>query len=160
LEPFKHLLQHSFDMFHKALSRVLAEIILIIVVLAGVAGAYFVYSTYFSASAYTVDAQVNGKLLVGDSGAGTLVVDIKNTGSYQINNMTVIAVNPSISGLTLPIVHSDPTASTDLALNPGKSMVVKFTLSGAAQGTTYNIVLQIKSNNGGSITKTITVLAM
>jgi hypothetical protein len=74
--------------------------------------------------------------------------------------MTVIAVNPSITGLTLPVVHSDPTASTDLALNPGKSMVVKFTLSGATQGTTYNIVLQIKSANGGSITKTITVLAM
>jgi len=142
-------------MFHKALSRVLAEIILIIVVLAGVAGAYFVYSTYFSASAYTVDAEVDGKL-VGKH----LIVNIKNTGSYQINNMTVIAVNPSISGLTLPVAHSDPAASTDLALNPGKSMVVKFDLTGAAQGTTYNIVLQIKSDNGGSITKTITVLAM
>jgi hypothetical protein len=142
-------------MFRKALSRVLAEIILIIVVLAGVAGAYFVYSTYFSASAYTVDAQVDGKL-VGNQ----LIVNIKNTGSFQINNMTVIDVNPSISGLTLPVAHSDPAASTDLALNPGKSMVVKFTLSNAAQGTTYNIVLQIKSDNGGSITKTITVLAM
>jgi hypothetical protein len=82
--------------------------------------------------------------------------------------MTVIAVNPSIQGLALPVAHSDPAASTDLALNPGKSMVVKFSLADTAtppsfapqQGTTYNIVLQIKSTNGGSITKTITVLAM
>jgi len=133
----------------------LAEIILIIVVLAGVAGAYFVYSTYFSASAYTVDAEVDGKLV-----GGTLVVNIKNTGSYQINNMTVIAINPSISGLTPPIAHSDPAKGTDLALAPGKSMVVKFDLTGAVQGTTYNIVIQITSTNGGSITKTITVLAM
>jgi flagellar basal body-associated protein FliL len=142
-------------MFRKALSRVLAEIILIIVVLACVAGAYFVYSTYFSASAYTVDAQVDGKL-VGNQ----LIVNIKNTGSYVINNMTVMAINPSTGVPTPPIAHSDPAKGTDLALAPGKSMVVKFDLTVASQGATYTIVLQIESDNGGSITKPITVIAM
>jgi len=157
LEPFKHLLQHFFDMFHKALSRVLAEIILIIVVLAGVAGAYFVYSTYFSASAYTVDAQVDGKLFVGDSGAGTLVVDIKNTGSYQINSVTISTMNPTLSGN-----NTVPSGSpSSLTLSPGQSTVVTFSFAGGlSKGQTYTIVLQITSNSGGSITKTITVLAM
>jgi len=139
-------------MFHKALSRVLAEIILIIVVLAGVAGAYFVYSTYFSASAYTVDAQVDGKLLVDNTGAGTLVVNIKNTGSYVINSVAISTMNPAPGNI--------PSASS-LTLNPGQSAVVTFGFtSGLSKGQTYTIVLKISSNSGGDITKTITVLAM
>jgi hypothetical protein len=137
-------------MFHKALSRVLAEIILIIVVLAGVAGAYFVYSTYFSASAYTVDAQVDGKLV-----GGTLIVNIKNTGSYKIDTVSVSVCSPTDlgfgSGQGLP--------SNGLA--PGQSAVVTFAAgNNPTQGQTYTIVLKITSNSGGDITKTITVLAM
>jgi len=148
LRSFKHLLHHFFDMFHKALSRVLAEIILIIVVLAGVAGAYFVYSTYFSASAYTVDAQVDGKL-VGNQ----LIVNIKNTGSYKIDAIAVSTSNPP---LTFGTFSGLPTGG----LAPGQSAVATASVTGATSGQTYTIVLKISSNSGGDITKTITVLAM
>ena len=148
MRSFKHLLQHSFDMFHKALSRVLAEIILIIVVLAGVAGAYFVYSTYFSASAYTVDAQVDGKIV-----GGTLVVNIKNTGSYKIDAIAVSTSNPS---LTVGTFSGLPSGG----LAPGQSAVATASVTGATSGRTYTIVLKISSNSGGDITKTITALAM
>jgi hypothetical protein len=120
-------------MHRRALSRVLAEIVVIIVVLAGAAGAYFVYSTYYSSSAYGVE-YVASAYAVGNK----IVLNVKNTGSY-----TITSVNITFSS---PYLGKFETQNVNIA--PGKNEVLVFQCQNVPETAVAKLVVEAEGNGG------------
>jgi len=123
----------------KALSRILVEVLLIVIVLAALAGAYFIYSMYAGSattqfSAIVLDAYASDG---GSGGTDRLVVNVKNTGAMTIDKATIVT----------------PTGFSDLDLNikPGMSGTLEFDASSDvfSAGQQYTIILKLSNTASG-----------
>jgi hypothetical protein len=121
----------------KGLSRILVEVLLILIALAAVVGAYFVYSLY-AGSAYQ---NLSGMVESAYASGSTLVVNIKNTGTVKIDDASAKVVAGGNQELTLP-------QGTTISIEPGQSAAITFSASSAFEaGKTYSIAITIE---GGS----------
>jgi len=120
-------------MRRKALSRVLAEVVAIIVVLAGAAGAYLVYSTYYSAIAYDVSFTASGQA-VGNK----IVLNVKNIGSYAITSVNITFSSPYLGKF----------AAQNVNIAPGKSEVLVFQCQNVPETAVAKLVVEAEGNGG------------
>jgi hypothetical protein len=121
----------------KGLSRILVEVLLILIALAAVVGAYFVYSLY-AGSAYQ---NLSGMVESAYASGSTLVVNIKNTGTVKIDDASAKVVAGGNQELTLP-------QGTTISIEPGQSAAITFSASSAFEaGKTYSIAITIEGGD-------------
>ncbi|MEM3361578.1 MAG: hypothetical protein QXV85_10290 [Candidatus Bathyarchaeia archaeon] len=123
----------------KALSRILVEILLVVIVLAALAGAYFVYSMYAGSASSQLACNVDSVYVLGGSPSESkIVVNLKNVGTSTVSSVNITATNPSIGKFT---------AQTGVNLQPGQSKSLTFNATAAiTKGQTYVITLEIKDS--------------
>ncbi|MEM3426476.1 MAG: hypothetical protein QXI42_11860 [Thermoproteota archaeon] len=115
----------------KALSRILVEILLVVIVLAALAGAYFVYSMYAGSATTQLSAIVQDAYASGTQ----LVVNIKNTGAVKITSASAALADGTSLTLSSP---------SSVQLTPGQSISLTFTKTGGfSAGEQYTIILTI-----------------
>jgi len=118
----------------KGLSRILVEVLLILIALAAVVGAYFVYSLYAGSAYQNLSGMVESAYASGK----TLVVNIKNTGTVTIDGASAKVVAGGSQELTGP---------SSISIAPGQSAALEFSADNAfTAGQTYSIMITI---NGG-----------
>ena len=121
----------------KGLSRILVEVLLILIALAAVVGAYFVYSLYAGSAYQNLSGMVESAYASGK----TLVVNIKNTGTVKIDGASAKVV----SGGTITL-----TAPTGISIEPGQSAALEFTAGTAfTAGQTYSIIVTVSNSATG-----------
>jgi signal peptidase I len=119
----------------KGLSRILVEVLLILIALAAVVGAYFVYSLYAGSAYQNLSGMVESAYASGDR----LIVNIKNTGTVKIDGASAQVVAGGSQTLTPP---------ESVSIEPGQSAALEFTASANFEaGKTYSIAITIE---GGS----------
>lgn len=126
----------------KALSRILVEILLVVIVLAALAGAYFVYSMYAGSATMQLACNVESVYILGGTEAESkIVVNLKNVGTTAITKVNIVASNPEIGEFD----------EQSITLQPGQSKAITFD---APQGTsinkgqTYVITLEVQDSQG------------
>jgi len=121
----------------KGLSRILVEVLLILIALAAVVGAYFVYSLYAGSAYQNLSGMVESAYASGK----TLVVNIKNTGTVKIDDASAEVVAGGSQTLTL-------SQGATISIEPGQSAAITFSAdTDFTAGQTYSIAITI--NGGG-----------
>jgi flagellin-like protein len=150
----------SFKNKRKAISPILATIILIIItVVVGVALYGFV-TGYFSSMSTSSSATVETNLVIpSGSSAATWTVNIRNTGTTAMNNVTVILY--SSQGAKIVKYSSDR-----LSVSPGQEYTItltglnyNLTSANIVSGSSYSYAIQLSFANGASKTITGSVTA-
>jgi len=129
----------------RALSRVLVEILLIVISVAATSMAYYAWSSTFAPSSKVVSAAV--LKVEGSVAANAVWVTVKNTGNVALTTATLD--NPTItSPNTVTCTWSYPATT----LNPGDSMVIKiYPSSGSFIAGTYYFHLTLSGAGGTAI---------
>jgi len=107
---------------NKAISNILAVVLLILITLV-IGGLFFIFGrTMFSSLSATRDFEIlNADLLLDSSGNPTLQITIKNTGNSKIAIQTVAVINPAGGTLVSLTWASPPTL--DVGQSVGKVFV-------------------------------------
>ncbi len=119
----------------RGLSRVISEIVLIVVVVAATGMLYYAWTSVFSPASKVASATV--VRVEGSSAAGAIWVTVKNTGNVPLTSAALDY--PTGTGYTL-----SPTSFT---LNPGDSTVLKITGTFSAGSQQY---VHITLSGGGT----------
>jgi len=134
------MFRRSLTRRRRALSRILVEILLIVICVAATSVAYYVWSSMFAASSKTVSASVVS--IEGSASAGAVWITVKNTGNVAFTSATLDSPSPA-SGYSL----SPPPPFT---LNPGDSIVFKVTGTYTV-GNTYYFHITLTGSGGASV---------
>jgi len=130
----------------KALSRILVEVLMIVIVLAALAGAYYVYSMYAGSASNQLAFNVESMYITSTGGAnskGQIILNIKNTGSSTIVMENITATSPN---LNIPV-----NPGQTIQIKPGQTQAVKFDVPSGSTvqvGQIYTVTIQVKDAQG------------
>ncbi|MEM4169472.1 MAG: hypothetical protein QXY99_05240 [Thermoproteota archaeon] len=128
----------------RGISRILAEILLVVIVLSALAGAYTVYSMYYSNS-YTSNFEVTG-FAVGNR----LFLNLKNDGAFKITWVNVSYTNPYVGKF-------DPV---EVEILPGETKALVFECQSPPQVNPVKAVVQAKAENSRDIVSKMIALTV
>jgi len=151
----------------KAISPIIATIILIVITV--VAGAFlYTYATgmmHSGAASQVANVQSAALVVPGGTGTGTLTVTISNGGTVTINSVNITnfagsSISPAVQLITTPIapgqaasgtvtVGSGQTITTPTSLTAGESYELQLTV-GYANGQTQVITTSVTASEYGS----------
>jgi flagellin-like protein len=153
----------------KAISPLLATIILIAITIVGGLVVYSIFTSSAGTAGSQSSLQVVSDQLVVPTGGGsaTWAITVKNQGNKPIQAMSVTLGTTTVttltgcssSGLVLTPPGSCPVGSTTINLAPGQSIAGSTSVSGITVGQTYSVTVTATFVGGSTSTNVFTVQA-
>jgi flagellin-like protein len=150
----------------KAISPLLATIILIAITIVGGLVVYSIFTSSAGAAGSQSSVQVVSDQLVVPTGGGsaTWAITVKNQGNKPIQTMSV-TLGTSVTTLTgcsssgLVLIPPPCSGSTTINLAPGQSIAGSTPVSGITVGQTYSVTVTATFVDGSTSTNVFTVQA-
>jgi flagellin-like protein len=150
----------------KAISPLLATIILIAITIVGGLVVYSIFTSSAGTAGSQSSLQVVSDQLVVPTGGGsaTWAITVKNQGNKPIQTMSVTLGTTTLtgcssSGLVLITPASCSGTSTTINLAPGQSIAGSTPVSGVTVGQTYSVTITATFVDGSTSTNVFTVQA-
>ena len=130
-----------FNTQRRAISPLLATVILIAICIAGGLMVYALFTTSMNTASSKAQLNVVSSQFIG----GNLTLNVQNAGSKPITSLAMAGPSSLTNITELTIL---PTPSADVPLTPGQSASVTNSYSGGVIGNSYTFVLTATFSDG------------